>query len=128
MARWKAYGSADPLEEKIASTADGSFRNRNPPDSRGTGYVVDALEAALWVFHHSHSALLAVNIGDDADTTGAIYGQIAGSHYGAETIPTAWRDKLTMAVEIPSLADHLRDPAALYPEPEESVASRFRSR
>ena len=47
----------------------------------------------------------AVNLGDDADTTGAIYGQIAGAHYGSETIPATWRDNLTMAVEITSLAD-----------------------
>ena len=105
-----------PLAEKIARVADGSFKDRNPPDIRGTGYAVDALEAALWAFHRSagfrEGALLAVNLGDDADTTGAIYGQIAGAHYGAETIPAAWRDKLTMAAEIRSLADHLHDQAA----------------
>ena len=62
----------DPLAEKIARVADGSFKDRNPPDIRGTGYVVDALEAALWAFHRSDDfrkgALLAVNLGDDADT------------------------------------------------------------
>ena len=102
----------DPPAEKIARVAGGSFKDRNPPDIRGTGYVVEALEAALWAFHRSddfsEGALLAVNLGDDADTTGAIYGQIAGAHYGAEAIPAAWRDKLTMAAEITSLADRLR--------------------
>lgn len=53
---------------------------------RGTGYVVQALEAALWAFQNSNSfeegCLIAVNLGDDADTTGAIYGQIAGAYYG----------------------------------------------
>ncbi len=110
----------DPLAEKIARVADGSFKDRKPPDIRGTGYVVDALEAALWAFHRSdgfsEGALLAVNLGDDADTTGAIYGQIAGAHYGAETIPAAWRDKLTMVSEITKLADNLHDHAALHPE------------
>ena len=110
----------DPLSDKIASIADGSFKDRNPPEIRGTGYVVDALEAALWAFHRSDDfrdgALLAVNLGDDADTTGAIYGQIAGAHYGAETIPSTWRIKLTMAAEIASLADRLYDHAALVPE------------
>ena len=132
-----------PLAEKIAHVADGSFKDRNPPDIegtlrrrrrwpgwrsfkdrhpahiKGTGYVVDALEAALWAFHRSdgfrEGALLAVNLGDDADTTGAIYGQIAGAHYGADAIPATWRDKLTMAAEIMSLADHLYDQAALAP-------------
>ena len=93
----------------------GSFKDRNPPDIKGTGYVVEALEAALWAFHNSddfrEGALLAVNLGDDADTTGAIYGQIAGAHHGAQPIPSAWRDKLTMAAEITSLTDRLHDQA-----------------
>ena len=107
----------DPLAERIAHVAKGSFKDRDPPDIKGSDYVVDALEAALWAFHRSDSfregALLAVNLGDDADTTGAIYGQIAGAHYGAKTIPVAWRDKLTTAAEITSLADQLHDQAGL---------------
>ena len=105
----------DPLAEEVARIADGSFKHRNPPDIKGTGYVVDALEAALWAFHRSSDfrdgALLAVNLGDDADTTGAIYGQIAGAHYGAESIPADWRSKLTMLTEITALADGLHNQA-----------------
>jgi ADP-ribosylglycohydrolase len=63
--------------EKIE--AAGSFKRKEPPEIRGTGYVVESLEAALWAFARPSSfwegALLAVNLGDDADTTGAIYGQ-----------------------------------------------------
>ena len=55
--------------------------------------------------------LLAVNLGDDADTTGAIYGQIAGAHYGVEAIPAEWRRRLTMKAEIESLADQLYEGA-----------------
>ena len=106
---------SEPLAEKVALVANGSFRDREPPDIRGTGYVVDALEAALWAFDRTDSfregALLVVNLGDDADTTGAIYGQIAGAHYGAEAIPANWRQKLAMAREIISLADRLHDQA-----------------
>ena len=51
--------------------------------------------------------LLAVNLGDDADTTGAIYGQIAGAHYGVRSIPESWRHKLSMRKEIEALADRL---------------------
>ena len=51
--------------------------SRDPPHIRGTGYVVESLEVALWAFAKStsfeHGALLAVNLGDDADTTGAVY-------------------------------------------------------
>ncbi len=102
----------NPLVEKIARVAAGSFKDRNPPDIRGTGYVVESLEAALWAFHHSsdfrEGALMAVNLGDDADTTGAIYGQIAGAHHGAQSIPPTWRQHLAMSAEITALADQLQ--------------------
>jgi ADP-ribosylglycohydrolase len=87
-----------PLAPKIAAVAAGSFKAKDPPAIRGTGYVVDCLEAALWAFHRSDSfkngALLAVNLGDDADTTGAVYGQLAGAYYGEQGIPEAWRSRL----------------------------------
>ena len=101
-----------PLAEKIAAIADGSFKHRDPPDIKGTGYVVDSLEVALWAFNRTRDfregALMAVNLGDDADTTGAIYGQIAGAHYGVEAMPAEWRERLTMTAEITSMADSLR--------------------
>ena len=105
----------NPLADKIVAIADGSFKRRNPPEIRGAGYVVDALEAALWAFHHSRDfregALLAVNLGDDADTTGAIYGQTGGAYYGVEAIPSEWRQILTMSAEIVAMADNLFDHA-----------------
>ena len=111
----------EPLAQAIDRIARGSFKNRNPPEIQGTGYVVDALEAALWAFHHSRDfrdgALLAVNLGDDADTTGAIYGQVAGAYYGIESIPAAWRERLAMAAEITSLADRLHDHAREHTSP-----------
>ena len=104
-----------PLAVKVAEVADGSFKHREPPVIRGTGYVVESMEAALWAFHKSQDfregALEAANLGDDADTTAAIYGQIAGAHYGAEGIPAGWRERLTMAAEITSMADSLHDHA-----------------
>ncbi|HSB81875.1 MAG TPA: ADP-ribosylglycohydrolase family protein, partial [Candidatus Methylomirabilis sp.] len=79
---------------------------------QGTGYVVDCLEAALWVFHRSDTfkdgAPLAVNLGDDADTTGAVYGQLAGAYYGEEGIPEAWRVKLAYREVIERYAEQLR--------------------
>ena len=117
------------LAPKIDAIAKGSYKTRNPPDIRGTGYAVDALEAALWAFHRSSSfregALMAVNLGDDADTTGAIYGQIAGAHYGLDGIPHEWVEKLSMRELIESMADSLRAMAApttpaVAPQPESS--------
>ena len=95
----------------VAAVVHGSFKDLHPPDIAGTGYVVKSLEAALWAFHNSRDfregALKAANLGDDADTTAAIYGQIAGAHYGASGIPRDWRAMLTMADEIAPMADDL---------------------
>ena len=117
----------EPLTAKVARIAEGSFKERKPPDIKGTGYVVDALEAALWAFHNSddfrEGVLLAVNLGDDADTTGAIYGQIAGAYHGVEGIPAAWRAKLTMLPEITSLADRLHDHAQSTRHPSQGPAA-----
>ena len=100
-----------PLAERIAAIAHGSFKDREPPEIRGTGYVVKSLEAALWAFHKAQNfregALLAANLGDDADTTAAIYGQLAGAHYGAEAILSEWLERLAMATEIAAMADNL---------------------
>lgn len=105
---WQCHNA---LAENIDTVAAGSFTCKEPPEIRGTGYVVKALEAALWAFYRSRNfrdgALLAVNLGDDADTTGAIYGQIAGAYYGVDAIPSKWRKRLTMGPEIESLADRL---------------------
>ncbi len=100
-----------PLSPKIAEIASGSFKYRNPPEIRGTGYVVESLEAALWAFSQSEEfrqgTLLAVNLGDDADTTGAVYGQLAGAFYGDSAIPQEWRSKLALRELIGSYAEKL---------------------
>lgn len=99
------------MAPKVAVVAKGSFLTRQPPAIRGSGYVVDCLEAALWAFAANESyeaaVLAAVNLGDDADTTGAVYGQIAGAFYGASAVPERWRNKLAMLPEIEKLATRL---------------------
>ncbi len=86
------------LDPAISEIAMGSFKVKEPPEIRGSGYVVASLEAALWAFHKSESfeegALLAVNLGEDADTTGAVFGQIAGAFYGKSGIPGRWLQQL----------------------------------
>lgn len=100
-----------PLVSRIDEIRQGSFLHKEPPAIRGTGYVVESLEAVLWAFAKSTSfedgALLAVNLGDDADTTGAIYGQIAGAYYGEEAIPERWREVLHRGDEIGRMAERL---------------------
>ncbi len=99
------------LEASIAEVACGSFIHKHPPKIQGSGYVVRGLEAALWAFHHSSSfregCLLAANLGDDADTTAAIFGQLAGAYYGEGGIPIEWRSKLAMADTITGFADKI---------------------
>lgn len=100
-----------PLCPEIDEIAGGSFKRKDPPEIVGSGYVVKSLEAALWAFNRSvnfeEGCLLAVNLGHDADTTGAIFGQLAGAHYGITGIPRAWCECLAHADLIQYLADNL---------------------
>ena len=100
-----------PLAPEIEVVGRGSFKEQNPPDIVGTGYVVKSLEAALWAFYRSESfqedCLMAVNLGDDTDTTGAVYGQLAGAFYGARAIPEAWLSWLAYRDLIEAFAEQL---------------------
>lgn len=88
----------DPLCVEIDEIACGSFKHKQPPAIVGSGYVVQSLEAALWAFHNSSNfkegCLMAVNLGNDADTTAAIFGQLAGAYYGDSELPPSWREQL----------------------------------
>lgn len=105
----------DALQPAIGHVAAGSFKEKEPPDIEGSGHVVRAMEAALWAFARSENfrdgCLLAVNLGDDADTTGAIYGQLSGAYYGARGIPSEWLDQLARRELIADFADDLRQAA-----------------
>jgi ADP-ribosyl-[dinitrogen reductase] hydrolase len=93
---------------KIEAIARGDYRAKAPPEIRGTGYVVESLEAALWCVHTTESfesaVLRAVNLGHDADTTAAICGQLAGAMYGVNAIPEKWREVIAMRAVIEQLA------------------------
>ncbi len=54
------------------------------------------------------ASLLVVNLGHDADTPGAIFGQIGGAFYGAAGIPERWRERVFLTAEIVATADRLR--------------------
>jgi ADP-ribosylglycohydrolase len=79
--------------------------------------VVQTLEAALWAFSRTENfrdgALLAVNLGEDADTTGAVYGQLAGAYNGARAIPESWRTKIAKREEMERLACALLERAVV---------------
>lgn len=99
------------LSKTIHFLAQGVYRHKRESEVRGTGYVVESLEAALWSFLNSGSyeeaILNAVNLGDDADTTAAVCGQLAGAYYGESSFPREWLDRLVMAGEIRELAERL---------------------
>lgn len=106
-------GEADSFhgEPKIMMIANREYRNKAIEEIRGSGYVVESLEAALWCFLRTDTfeaaILKAANLGDDADTTAAICGQVAGGFYGESGIPKKWLDRLAMRQEITALADGL---------------------
>jgi ADP-ribosyl-[dinitrogen reductase] hydrolase len=89
---WSELVTLQPLHPEVKEVIRGSFHRKAPPEIQGSGYVVRSLEAALWAFAGAESfrdaVLRAVNLGDDADTTGAVCGQLAGAHWGESGIPT----------------------------------------
>jgi ADP-ribosyl-[dinitrogen reductase] hydrolase len=100
-----------PLCPGVERIAAGSFRHAEAARISATGYVLHTLEAALWAFWGSSSfeqgALMAVNLGDDADTTGAVYGQLAGAFYGRSGLPSRWLDVLHLQQDIEGVAARL---------------------
>lgn len=101
------------LPEILASPAadriEGGWRGLHRDAIEGSGYVVRSLQAAVWAVSRTtdfrSTILLAANLGDDADTTAAIAGQLAGAIYGATGIPEdwlaalAWRERLAKATD-----------------------------
>lgn len=94
----EALRRSEPLHREVEQIVSGSYRDKQPPEIQGSGYVIQCLEAALWAFHDatdfSEAVLRAVNLGDDADTTGAVCGQFAGACWGESGIPATWRQRL----------------------------------
>jgi ADP-ribosyl-[dinitrogen reductase] hydrolase len=95
----------------IQAIAKGEYQHKTINDIQGTGYVVKSLEAALWCFWttetYEQAILASANLGDDADTTAAICGQVAGAYYDESGIPSHWLSQLTMRNEIAKLAEQL---------------------
>ncbi|HUN22896.1 MAG TPA: ADP-ribosylglycohydrolase family protein [Anaerolineales bacterium] len=105
------YWRQHPLVPEIEAITNGSYKQKSASQMRASGYVVHTLSAALWAFYHSQTfeegALLAVNLGEDADSTGAVYGQLAGAFYGVQAIPSRWLEKLAMRDLITDYANRL---------------------
>ena len=105
------HGLSKFKSSDIQAIARGDYKVKTEAEIYGTGFVVLSLEAALWCFYQTDNyeaaILKAANLGDDADTTAAICGQIAGAYYGESGIPEKWRKKIVMHDEICRLSDSL---------------------
>ena len=98
-------------QPSIRAVAAGGWRGKAEAEVRSTGYVVHTLEAAVWAFAGAAcfegAVLRAVNLGGDADTVGAVAGQIAGAVYGVGSIPERWTRRLYRGGDILDLAGRL---------------------
>lgn len=83
---------------RVAEILAGSWRAKPRAAISSSGYVIHTLEAALWAVgqasNFEEALILAVNLGDDADTVGAVTGQLAGAVWGARAIPARWIERL----------------------------------
>lgn len=98
---------------RVAEIAAGSFREKTRDGIASSGYVIHTLEAALWAVSRADSfreaVVDAVNLGDDADTVGAVTGQLAGALWGRSGIPEAWLAKLAWRERFEERAGRLFD-------------------
>lgn len=85
-------------KDDIFKKLKGNVLDKSYEELSGRGDAVSCLESALWCFYHSTSfeegLLMAVNLGEDTDTTGAVFGQIAGAYYGIKGIPQKYLNGL----------------------------------
>ncbi|MGA9701171.1 ADP-ribosylglycohydrolase family protein [Pseudomonas sp.] len=104
---------------KVVAIAQGDYRDKSREQVTGSGYAVASLEAALWCVvnteRYADAVLMATNLGDDADTTAAIAGQLAGAFYGVQGIPEGWLEKVWMRDDIQEMADGLLKAASGHP-------------
>ena len=108
---WASTGPAfDEMAARVIST-DPAERAAWEKDT--SGYIVHGLRLAvhgLLDFGSFEEAALALaNMGGDADTNTAIYGQLGGAYFGVEAIPASWRSTLYQGEEIDALARTLVD-------------------
>lgn len=92
------FGLIDDISLDVKCVLEGSYKHKTRDEISSTGYVIHSLEAALWCFYNSQNfdddLKLAVNLGNDTDTIGAIYGQLAGAYYGFDAISKDLRENL----------------------------------
>ncbi|CAM4843354.1 unnamed protein product [Rotaria magnacalcarata] len=124
---WTTTTTISLLEPPVLAVMTGSYKHHNPHEIRASGFVIETMEAALWAFYHTNSfeesALKAVNLGNDADTVGSVYGMLPGAYYGINAIPIEWREKCSFQGLVQTIADEiLTQPQQLAETGEKKVA------
>lgn len=104
---WEKY----PLSDAIQEIAQGDYINKKKNEIKSNSYVVNTMEAALWCFYNTDTfedgLIRAITLGGDTDTTGAVYGQLAGAYYGYEKIPSRWSKEILRKQHIIATAEQL---------------------
>ena len=89
------------------------IQNLPRDEIKSGGYVISTLEASIWCLLNNDSyretALAAVNLGGDTDTTACVVGGLAGIYYGYEAIPANWLEQIAKFDYIDGLIDNFTD-------------------
>ncbi len=110
---WLYCKQTDSTEEVdlFAPLLKEDIANENVDKIPSSGYVMNTLKASMYCFlkteNYADAALMAVNLGNDADTTGAVTGGLAGLYYGFDAIPEKWRKEIKNSNDINDLCDRL---------------------
>jgi len=106
------YFADEPLHEALNSIIQCEYISKGVDEIQSSGYVIHSLEAVLWSFYHTNTLeeaiLKSVNLGDDADTVGAITGQLVGAYYGVDGIPYEWINGLSHLDRIEAVFEAFR--------------------
>jgi ADP-ribosyl-[dinitrogen reductase] hydrolase len=99
------------FKTRIKNLLTNEFLKKSYEEVSGIGNAYETLESAMHIFYHANNfydgLIKAVNIGDDTDTVGAVYGQMAGAYFGLQSIPTQFTEQLYNIAKIKKEAEAL---------------------
>ncbi len=103
---WASTGAA--FDDVAARVISADPAERASWEAHTSGYIIHGLRLAvhglLDVGSFDEAVLAIANLGGDADTNAAIYGQLGGAYCGVEAIPASWRNALYEGEQIDALA------------------------
>jgi ADP-ribosyl-[dinitrogen reductase] hydrolase len=115
-ARLEAIAASYEDEDRRVSATLREAMDAEPEEIQSSTFVLDTMRAALWAVLRSASfedaVCLTVNLGDDAETPGAVAGGPAGAGYGEAAIPARWLEQLLLRDRVAAVADRLAELAS----------------